>query len=176
MEPLKFKILYKNQKGMALILTLILLAIMMVVVASFSNIVMKSAQISQSGLNFRTNFKKQVSLNLIANRFIYNNPLQFSGLFSSEYLFKKTDFNWQDLICQFIIKEEGMNEKNAKNIGALLYKLENFVPGNQVNSGGGKGTQSYNIRHLQTYTSCKTNNNQNILTFRNWMEKIVPNK
>jgi len=176
MEVFRFQILCKQQKGMALILTLILLAILMVVVASFSNVVTKSSQISQSGLNFRTNFKEQMSLNLIANRFIYNKHLQLSGLFSSEYLFKKSDFNWQDLVCQFMIKNENISQENDKNIGALLYKLENFVPGNQINSGGGKGTQSYIIKHLQTYTTCKTNNEQNVLTFRNWIEKIVPNK
>ena len=162
-----------NQNGMALILALIILSTMMIGVLALSKIATKSYKLSQSRLEFNYNFHNQLGLNLIANYYIWNRQGQLSGLFTSEYLMNRTDFKWQGLSCNFIIKSEGLSINAQKDISAMLYKAESFRPGFQINSGGGKGTQHYEVIPFQTYTTCKTSNERNILTFRNWLEKLI---
>lgn len=160
-----------NTEGMALVITLILLAVLMYSVLTFSNIAVKSQGISQSGVEFRKNFDVQTGINILGDYYVFNFPLASSGLFAEENISTKSvdfigDGNWE-----LIIKKSLMSKKTQKDAGSILYRKEKFVSGYQINSGGGKGTQGYRRAGYQLYTLGQISGGNNVLVFRNWLEK-----
>ncbi len=163
----------KNENGMALILTLLLLVAMMIGVLSFSRITTVSLKISQSGSEFRKRFVEQIGTNLFLNNYVFNNHLKSFGHSSNEYLTIMTNFRLPygetNSTYTCIIKKSSAMRKVKKDIGAILYKKEYLTPGYQINSGGGKGTQHYRSVSYQCYTVGRYRNK--LLTFRNWLQK-----
>ncbi len=165
----------ENEHGVALVLSLILLAVLMVAVLSFSRISVTKLKISNKGLGFRKTFVRDLGINVFYDHIYWDIPLNFtSGLFSNEHLTNGYNLQWPLNKCAVQITLASASIPKKKDIASLIQKRQIFVPGYQVNSGGGKGTQSYTPAPLHMNLSCNSTEDDTQLLFRNWMQRVIP--
>ena len=163
-----------NDHGMALILVMFMLGILMLAALSLSRVSITSMKISRSGSDFRKMFQQGMGINSVANYWVLNSPVKTSGLRNNEYIsllntnLAKSD-QFSNTQYSFSIKKSNMSKKSEQDIGSLIYAKEKFMPGSQINTGGGRGTQNFKRACYQVYTRAETNGKK--LLFRNWLEK-----